>query len=202
MSNSKSQKNILTFLHEAENLKSVLRHSWLSSGRRESVAEHTWRMALMAIVLHQNLKNKPDLLKTLKMVLVHDLGEIYAGDIWAFKKAKANKLKLEEAAIKKIVKSLEPKIRKELIKLWQEAEAGNTKEAKFVKALDRLEVLIQHNEADIKHLNRKELKFNFVHGLEQCAYDPFLKNMRQLLNKEFLKNYKKHKVDPKFYKSD
>lgn len=156
----------------------------------------------MAIVLHQNLKNKPDLLKTLKMVLVHDLGEIYAGDIWAFKKAKANKLKLEEAAIKKIVKSLEPKIRKELIKLWQEAEAGNTKEAKFVKALDRLEVLIQHNEADIKHLNRKELKFNFVHGLEQCAYDPFLKNMRQLLNKEFLKNYKKHKVDPKFYKSD
>ena len=65
---------ILNCLHQSEGLKRELRHSWLSNGRRESVAEHTWRMALMAIVLHKEVDSNIDISHTLKMIIVHDLG--------------------------------------------------------------------------------------------------------------------------------
>lgn len=199
-----SQKQIVKFLHEAEMLKSVLRHSWLSSGRRESTAEHTWRMALMAMLLHPHLKKKPDLFKTLKMVLVHDLVEVYAGDVpkWksiAFKKILALKEKQELKAIIRLTKSLPGRQGTEIKKLWLEYEAGKSAESKFARALDRLEVKLQHQEADFKYINRTELKYNLIGGKKDCEYDPFLKKVWQDWTNNWLAIYKKNKVNKKLY---
>ena len=73
-------KGILSFINETEGLKKLMRHSWLSNGRRESVAEHTWRMAMMALILAQKLQRKVDIGHTLQIIIIHDLPEIYAGD--------------------------------------------------------------------------------------------------------------------------
>lgn len=199
-----SNKQILTFLHEAEKLKSVLRHSWLSSGRRESTAEHTWRMALMAMVLHEHLKIKPDLFKTLKMVLVHDLVEVYAGDVPKWKSVKSVKLSLaklkhETAAIIRLSKLLPGKQGREIKSLWLEFEAKKSEEAKFANALDRLEVKIQHQEADIKYLTKTELRYNLIGGKIECSYDPYLKKLWEDLNDNWLKIYKKHKISKNLY---
>jgi putative hydrolase of HD superfamily len=193
-------QQLLEFLHDAEKLKTVLRHSWLSSGRRESVAEHSWRMALMAMMLNQYLKAPTDLLKTLKLTLVHDLVEVHYQDNPAFKKQPDDKAEQERKALTKIVKPLPRQLAKELMDLWEEYEARATPEAKLATALDKLEVLIQHNEADVKYMNKKELAFNFTHGVDKCAYDSFLNDFRALLNDEFIKNYEKNKIDPKHYR--
>ena len=74
-------ESILKLMNVAEKLKSVLRHSWLSSGRRESVAEHTWQMALLALLVAKHLEKPVNLEHTLKMILIHDLVEAEAGDI-------------------------------------------------------------------------------------------------------------------------
>ena len=87
-------ENILSFLKLSERLKCELRHSWLSNGRQESVAEHSYQMALMAILIHPHLDQKPNLEKTLKMALVHDLVEAIVGDVPFLKKVNAKKKKL------------------------------------------------------------------------------------------------------------
>ncbi|MDE2311723.1 MAG: HD domain-containing protein [Patescibacteria group bacterium] len=199
-----AQKNIIRFLHEAEKLKSVLRHSWLSSGRRESTAEHTWRMALMAMLLHPYLKRKPDLFKTLKMVLVHDLVEVYAGDMAIWKRVRSAKLTAtkqaqELAAIGRLAKTLGGKQGRELKKIWLEFEARKSPEALFAQALDRLEVKIQHQEADVKYLTKAELRYNLVGGQKETAYDPFLAEFWLGLRDNWLLIYKKHRVSKKLY---
>lgn len=195
-------KNILNFVHQAEKLKSVLRHSWLSSGRRESVAEHSWRVALMAMTLHPYLqkKNRPNLEKVLKMVLVHDLPEIYAGDHFAWKGVKKGRHEAESKGLKKLLQFAPKGASKEVCRLWMEHEETKTKEAKFVRALDKLEALIQHDQAGVKKLNKKEFRLNLVYGLKDCEYDPILNELRQGLNKSFLKSYKKYKINIKLYK--
>ncbi len=77
-------QKILEFLHFTEKLKRLTRHSWLSDGRQESVAEHTWRISIMFILVEPHLGIKVDSLKTLEMIVIHDIIEIIAGDIWAF----------------------------------------------------------------------------------------------------------------------
>ena len=77
-------RTILEFLAFTEGVKRELRHSWLSDGRRESVAEHSWQMALMAMVVHPRLEAPVDLCRALKMILVHDLAEAETGDVPVF----------------------------------------------------------------------------------------------------------------------
>lgn len=194
----KDGEAILKFLHEAEKLKTLLRHSWLSNGRRESVAEHTWRMALMALLFQPYLK-KVDLLKSLKLILVHDLGEIHASDFPAFKKQPANKVELERKGLLKLTKPLPPLRQKEILELWEEYEAAKTPEARFAKALDKTEVLLQHNEADIKFMAKKKFAFNLYHGKDFTDGDEILSLFRELINKETLVHYKKYKVNKDLY---
>src|SRR5688572_5313638 len=119
-----SLKNILNFLHQAEGLKRELRHSWLSDGRRESVAEHTWRMALMAITLYRELEEPVDILRVLKMIIVHDLGEVYAGDYQAYGGGviPENKHELEAEALEKLITLLPSETQEEIMALWEEFE--------------------------------------------------------------------------------
>lgn len=176
---------ILKFLHEAEGLKREMRHSWLSDGRQESVAEHTWRMALMALTLHQEVNPQIDLFHVLKMIIVHDLGEVYAGDYQVYgKTVPDNKQELESRALNKLLKALPTYSKEELFALWDEFEHRETEEAKFAVALDKLEVLIQHNEANPSTYLPGEGEYNLTYADDRVAHNETLKQFRDLIRDE------------------
>jgi putative hydrolase of HD superfamily len=183
--------NIHDFLHEIEGLKKLLRHSWLSDGRQESVAEHTWRMAIMAMVLYRELDFDVEIGKVLKMILVHDLAEVYAGDFHAFKEVPLDKHEKELLALQTLTKKLPDSASVELVELWQEFEQRETMEAKFAVALDKLEVLIQHNEADIKTWDEKEYDFNYYYAYDKVEFSEILTIFRDLVLEETIEKVEK-----------
>ena len=169
-------RTILDFLALAERLKCELRHSWLSNGRQESVAEHSWQMALMAMLMHRHLEGRVDLGKTLKMILTHDLVEAEVGDVPYFDRSerKAKKAARERAAIELIRTRLGGAVGQEIYDLWHEYEAKQTLEAKFAGALDHLEVQAQHNLADIRTWTPIEYDLVYTKMDQACGHDPFL----------------------------
>jgi len=134
----------LAFLVEADRLKGVLRQTAIASGaRRENSAEHSWHLALMASVLASYAAEPADLLKVLRMLLIHDVIEIDAGDTFAFDAAaNATKQAREERAADRIFGMLPPGQDAEFRALWDEFEAGATPESRFANALDRLQPLL------------------------------------------------------------
>lgn len=163
-------------LELAERLKFELRHSWLSNGRQESVAEHTWQMALMAVLMHRHLEHPVELGRSLEMIIVHDLVEAEAGDVPFFETgARQNaKAERERAAIDRIRSLLPPGTGDHVHTLWHEFEAMETPEAKFAKALDHLEVQIQHNRADFGTWRAIEYELVYTKMDQPCAHDAFL----------------------------
>lgn len=136
---------IIYFIKEIEKFKNIEREVFTSNNRKESDAEHTWHIATMLILLEKDLNEKIDLVKALKMVLIHDLVEIYAGDTFAYDyKGRENKKEREENAAKKLFAILPEDIEKELHQLWNEFEENKTKEAKIVKSLDKIQPIIQN----------------------------------------------------------
>jgi len=116
-----------------------------SSDRHENDAEHSWHLAMMTIVLAEHSDQKIDILKVLKMVLIHDIVEIDAGDIFIYGSTKNHTNTEEEfIAAKRIFGLLPPAQAEEFIAIWQEFEDGLTNEAKFAKAMDRFEPLLQN----------------------------------------------------------
>jgi len=177
---------ILGFLRVAERLKCELRHSWLSTGRQESVAEHTWQMALMALVTYRHLEQPVAIDRVLKMVLVHDLVEAEVGDVPFFEtgSAKEKKNELEQAAITKIRGMLEPVTGSEIYELFQEYEKHQSLEAKFAKALDNLEVQVQHNLADLKTWEEIEYGLVYTKMDRFCAHDRYLRELCAAVKQE------------------
>jgi putative hydrolases of HD superfamily len=167
---------ILSFLALSERLKFELRHSWLSNGRQESVAEHSWQMALMALLMHRHLAHPVDIERTLKMVLVHDLVEAVVGDVPYFDTGERKRLKAvrEQEAIETIRAALHPATGQEIYDLWQDYEAKATAEARFATALDHLEVQVQHNLADFSTWEPIEYDLVYTKMDGPCAVDPFL----------------------------
>ena len=129
---------ILEFLALSERLKLELRHSWLSDGRQESVAEHSWQMALMALLVHRHLAEPVDIGRVLKMVLVHDLVEAEVGDVpfFATGERKTGKAERERQAIRSIRDRLPGPTGQEIHDLWHEYEDRKTPESRFAGALD------------------------------------------------------------------
>lgn len=185
-------REILDFLHIAEKLKKELRHSWLSDGRQESSAEHSWRVALMAIVFHSELKSNIDLAKALKIAIVHDIAEAEAYDIPAQDTHRTNeKARVELAAMEKIRGVLGEEIGNEIFSLWQEYEEQNTLEAKYIKAIDKMEVRLQHNEADIKSWDDIEFPRSLYVADEYCEFDPFLQEFNKLIKVDSIEKIRK-----------
>lgn len=136
----------LRFLVEIDRLKSVLRRTLLTDGsRRENSAEHSWHIALMAVLLAEHAPDGTDLDRAVRMLLVHDLVEIDAGDTFAYD-ASGNDTRAarEQAAADRIFGLLPPDQAAELRALWDEFEAGLTPEARFAVAIDRLQPLMQN----------------------------------------------------------
>jgi len=189
--------SILNLLKLAEKLKSELRHSWLSSGRRESVAEHSWQMALMALLVHRHLEKPVNLEHVLKMILVHDLVEAEAGDIPFFENSsrKDQKYQREQEAIENIRNMIDPKTGQEFYNLFQEFELSESPEAKLAKALDNLEVQIQHNHADFS--SWEEIEYDLVYNKMDtpCSHDSFLKELCDAVKSQAEDKMQKNGVD-------
>lgn len=136
----------LAFLGEADKLKHVLRQSPVGRGeRRENSAEHSWHLTLAALVLHEYVARPVDLQRCLKMLIVHDLVEIDAGDTFAYDKtANAHKAQREKAAADRLFALLPQDLGADLKRLWEEFEANTSPEAQFANAVDRIQPFLQN----------------------------------------------------------
>jgi putative hydrolases of HD superfamily len=172
----------LDFLREAEKLKCTLRSGFTSDGRPESTAEHTWRLCLMALVFAGEFENI-DVLRLIKLCIVHDLGEALSGDIPAILQSEGtSKAAQERADLKVLTKALHPTRRAEILALWEEYEAAATPEAIIAKGLDKLETILQHNQG--QNPSDFDYAFNLGYGQKQTAAHPLLAKIRAVLDEE------------------
>ena len=170
-------RKLLELLAVAERLKHTTRHCTTSKGRPESVAEHCWRAALMALFMREEFPGV-DMDRVIKMCLVHDLGECFTGDIPVFAKTKADE-QTEADLLADWLGGLSPALRQELESLFAEMEARSTPEARLFKAIDGLEAVIQHNESPISTWEPHEYQLNLTYGWDRVGFSPFLTRLRQ-----------------------
>jgi putative hydrolases of HD superfamily len=173
---------ILTFLRSAERLKDTLRSSHTSSGRPESVAEHTWRLCLMAVLLRHEFP-EVDFSKLIRICIVHDLGEAVAGDVPAMdQKAAAPKAAQERLDLLDILAPLPGGLRAELVSLWDDYESATSAEARLAKAMDKLETIMQHNQG--VNPENFDYQFNLGYGQQYTAGHPLIVAFRAALDRE------------------
>jgi putative hydrolase of HD superfamily len=179
---------ILDFLRGAEKLKSTLRTCYASTGRQESVAEHSWRLALLAMLLRHEFPELDDG-KVLRMCLIHDLGEAIGGDIPAPEQARrreedpsAGKAVQERRDLLTLLEPLPPALQREITMLWDEYEAAASPEARLVKALDKLETILQHNQG--KNPPDFDYAFNLEYGRHHTGGHPVIVALRAMLDEE------------------
>ncbi|MFW6287497.1 MAG: HD domain-containing protein [bacterium] len=185
----------LEFIKEIDRIKEIFRHTKLFNGSRtENDAEHSWHLALMAIVLSEHANEEINVNRVIKMVLIHDIVEIDAGDFIVYTDKKAEKEEKEKIAAERIFGLLPDEQKEELLKLWVEFEKRETAEAKFAAAIDRLEPLMQNylNDADTwqkydisfdqiiegnKHMaDGSKVLWDFARGMiEECKEKEFIK---------------------------
>ena len=170
-------QTFLNTMHVAERLKDAVRHGYSSGGRRESVAEHSWRITLMAYFLQDEFP-EADMNRVMEMCLVHDLGECFTGDIPTFVKTDADEQR-EEQLLDQWVRSLPEPYATRLHDLYQEMEALQTQEARIYKALDKMEAVLQHNEAPLSTWIPREYELNMTYGFDQAAFSPYLTALRE-----------------------
>ena len=175
-------EELLDALHVAQRLKDATRHSYTSGGLHESVAEHSWRLALMAFFLRNEFP-EADMDKVVRMCLVHDLGEAFTGDIPSFRKTEADERR-EDELLSGWVDSLPEPLRGELAALYAEMEARETTEAKIYKALDGMEAVLQHNEADLSTWEENEYTLNLHYAEERVGFSPVLTALRDALRED------------------
>ncbi|MEL6920399.1 MAG: HD domain-containing protein [Pseudomonadota bacterium] len=136
----------LAFLREAERLKDTLRSGITAQGRTESTAEHTWRVALFALAFADHLQDI-NLERLLALIVVHDLGEVYAGDVPAiYQFADDGREARERVDFHTLTDGLPVDVRSNLRSLFDEYAAGETPEAKLAKGFDKLETMLQHTQ--------------------------------------------------------
>lgn len=168
---------LLKILRVAEKLKCNTRHCVTSTGRPESVAEHSWRLALMAMLLAGEFPEL-DLNRVIRMCLIHDLGEAFTGDIPTFVKTDADSRR-EDDLFDRWIQTLPADVRGEWESLLEEMNAQKTGEAKLYKALDRLEAVIQHNESDIDTWLPLEYSLQLTYGAENVRFSAYLRELKQ-----------------------
>lgn len=170
----------LEFLRAAESLKYLTRTSWTSDGQQETVAAHTWRLCLMALVLTPHFPGI-DAGKLLRICLVHDLGEAISGDISAaLQSSLPNKAGQERADLLQLVQPLPDGVQGEIMALWEEYEAAASPEAKLAKGLDKLETILQHNQGVMPA--GFDFLFNIGYGAAYTRDHPVLSALRGVLD--------------------
>jgi len=175
-------RKLLDALHVAERLKDATRHCYTSSRRHESVAEHSWRMTLMAFFIRDEFP-QADMDKVMRMCLIHDLGEAFTGDIPTFNKTAADEVR-EEQLLGGWVASLPAPYCEEMCALYQEMNERKTLEAKIYKALDGLEAVIQHNESPLDTWIEREYALNLTYADDKVAFSPYLTALREAVRED------------------
>ena len=177
-------RQFLDALRIAEHLKDATRHSYTSGRRHESVAEHSWRTALMAYFLRDEFP-QADMDKVIRMLLIHDLGEAFTGDIPTFLKTGADEEK-EDALLHRWVHTLPDPYKTEMLALYAEMNERKTLEARIYKAIDSLEAVIQHNEAPIDTWIPLEYDLNVTYASDKVAFSDYLTRLRALIREDTL----------------
>lgn len=201
----KQIKSILKVLQLAERLKFELRHSYTSSGRQESVAEHTWRMSLMAVLIEPLLQQKVNTARLLKMVILHDLVEAEARDISALDVLRNPSLRIEkEANERKAIENLRQALfetnGQEIYDLFYEFEKKETYEAKVANALDKLEVQLQHNHAAFS--TWEEIEYEMCYMMDKhVLFDETMFELKRQIEEEAEDKMKNSGVDVQSVKS-
>ena len=175
-------EKLLQALHVAERLKDTTRHCYTSGGRHESVAEHSWRVTLMAYFVSDEFPEL-DMYRVIKMCLIHDLGEAFTGDIPTFEKTGSDEQR-EESLLLSWTASLPEPFAGEMTALYQEMAARETPEAKLYKALDNLEAVIQHNESELSTWLPLEYSLNLTYGNDKVAFSDYLRQLREVVRCE------------------
>ena len=178
------QRELLDFLGKIECLKTNGRHSVTRGGITETVAAHSWRLAVLALLIAPEFP-EIDANKLLRMCLIHDFGEAITGDIPSFLKTKENE-RTEENAVETLLSTLPEPQREELTALFTEMDAHTTPEARLYKALDKMEAVIQHNESDISTWLPLEYDLQQSYAQENAAEFPYLKELRALMLQDTL----------------
>lgn len=177
----------LDFIKEIDKEKSIGRQTYLADGgRKENDAEHAWHMAVMAVLLSEYANEEIDVLKTVTMLLIHDIVEIDAGDTYAYdEEGKKTQEERERKAAKRIFGLLPEDQGKKLLALWEEFEARETKEAKFARTMDNFQPMMLNDASDgkawVEHgicldqtLQRNERSKEGSRILWDYAYENFL----------------------------
>ena len=183
-------REYIDFLSVIEKLKCHTRHSWTSNGRHESVAEHSWRLATMAMLCADEYPEL-DTVKVVTMCLIHDWGEALTGDVPSFYKTSDHEAE-EEKAIKQLLSQLPVVYRKKFAPLFKEMNELKTPESKLYKALDNMEAVISHNEAPISTWIEREYQENLIYGEENASWSEWTKKLRQELKKDSLTKIEKN----------
>ena len=185
---------LLAQLHLAERLKNTTRHCYTSAGRHESVAEHSWRLALMAYWISDEFPDL-DMDKVIRMCLIHDLGEAFTGDIPVFLKNQTDESH-EEDLLMNWVASLPSPFCEDMRILYEEMIERRTPEAKLYKALDGLEAVIAHNESDLATWLPNEYDLQLTYAYDKVQFSPYLKELRDAVRDESLNKIQNESKKP------
>lgn len=173
---------ILAFLRGAERLKSTKRSGWTADGEPETVAAHTWRLCLMALVLADRVPGV-DFARLVRICIVHDLGEAIGGDIPAIHQVPGEgKAERERADLLRLLEPLPDGPKAEILALWDEYEAAATPEARLAKGLDKLETILQHTQG--ANPPDFDYRFNLGYGRAYTAAPPAVAALRAILDAE------------------
>jgi len=182
-------RQLIDFLGVIGNLKKNTRHVWSESGRQESVAEHSYRLSVFAMLISDEFP-EVDINKVIKMCLIHDFGEAITGDIPSFFKTPQDR-EVEDNAVVDLLKLLPDETSSELSALFEEMAALETQEAKLFKALDRIEAIISHNESPLNTWLELEYTENITYGDENVVFSEYLSKLKQVLKEDTLKKIKR-----------
>lgn len=172
----------IEMMRTIESLKNTTRHSWTSCGRHESVAEHCWRLACMALLCEDEYPST-DINKVIRMCLIHDFGEAITGDIPAFEKTDLDESD-EAAAVQQILSLLPSPLHENLSALFTEIKENKTQEAKLFTALDKTEALLSHNEAPLDTWIEKEYTENLIYGEKETAFSVWTQQLREKIREQ------------------
>lgn len=186
-------KKQIDFIIEIDKLKKIIRKTPLfDNSRKENDAEHSWHISLMAIILLEYSNHKVDILRVIKMLLIHDLVEIDAGDTFLYAPNRNDRFSIEKKAAEKIFSILPDDQKEEFLNLWVEFEQRNTDDSKFAAVLDRLEPLLQNYLTKGATWKEFDIEYNQVVNANEHICDGSLElweYVKLILNESVDKNY-------------
>ncbi|MBT3583237.1 HD domain-containing protein [Candidatus Woesearchaeota archaeon] len=185
---------IIAFLREIDKFKFIIREIYRTDDKKETNSDHVWHIAMFLLLFEKDVAERVDILKCFKMILIHDIVEMYAGDTFAFVDADAKKEKevQEIKAAEKLFGQLPEDLGEEIHNLWKEYEAAETKEARFVKGLDRLQAFNQNIisngriwwERNVTFDKAKDYKQEFINSDELLTevYNDMLEEVKKIFD--------------------